>query len=99
MMDWLVFRTKARQEDQAMNHLHEQGFKVHCPQIPKYDVLKEVGGKQVLFPGDCFVESGERSVVSIRPTPGVIALVSFVLQRTPALVSSGFWSPQAMSLA
>ena len=88
-MDWLVIRTKARQESRAMNHLQEQGFKVYCPQIPKYDVLKEVAGKQVLFPGYCFVESGERSVASIRSTPGVIALVSFGSEGKPALVSAG----------
>ena len=76
-MDWFVVRTKARQEGRAMNHLQEQGFKVYCPQIPKYDVLKEVAGKQVLFPGYCFVESGERSVSSIRSTPGVIAVGTF----------------------
>ena len=76
-MKWFVVRTKARQEGRAMNHLQEQGFKVYCPQIPKYDVLKEVAGKQILFPGYCFVESGERSVSSIRSTLGVIALVSF----------------------
>ena len=88
-MDWLVVRTKARQEGRAMNHLQEQGFKVYCPQIPKYDVLKEVAGKQVLFPGYCFVESGKRSISSIRSTPGVIALVSFGLEGKPALVSAG----------
>ena len=88
-MDWLVVRTKARQEGRAMNHLQEQGFKVYCPQIPKYDVLKEVAGKQVLFPGYCFVECGERSVSSIRSTPGVIALVSFGSEGKPALVSAG----------
>ena len=88
-MDWFVVRTKARQEDRAMNHLQEQGFKVYCPQIPKYDVVKEVAGKQVLFPGYCFVESGERSVSSIRSTPGVIALVAFGLEGKPAVVSAG----------
>ena len=88
-MDWFVVRTKARQEGRAMNHLQEQGFKVYCPQIPKYDVVKEVVGKQVLFPGYCFVESGERSVSSVRSTPGVIALVSFGSEGKPALVSAG----------
>ena len=87
-MDWFVVRTKARQEGRAMNHLQEQGFKVYCPQIPKYDVLKEVACKQVLFPGYCFVKSGERSVSSIRSTPGVIALVSFGPGGKPALVSA-----------
>ena len=87
-MDWFVVRTKARQELRAIHHLEEQGFKVYCPQIPKYDVLKEVAGKQVLFPGYCFVESGERSGSSIRSTPGVIALVSFGSEGKPALVNS-----------
>ena len=87
-MDWLVVGTKARQESRAMNHLQEQGFKVYCPQIPKYDVLKEVAGKQVLFPGYCFVENGERSVSSIRSTPGVIALVSFGSEGKPASVNA-----------
>ena len=86
-MDWFVVRTKARQEDRAMNHLQEQGFKVYCPQVPKYDVLKEVAGKQVLFPGYCFVESGERSFSSVRSTPGVIALVSFGSVGKPAVVN------------
>ena len=69
-----------------MNHLQEQGFKVYCPQIPKYDVSKEVAGKQVLFRGDCFVESGEPSVSSIRSTLGIIAFGS---EGKPALVSAG----------
>ncbi len=88
-MDWFVVRTKARQESRAMNHLQEQGFKVYCPQIPKDDVLKEVVGKQALFPGYCFVESGGRSFSCIRSTPGVIALVAFGLEGKPALVNAG----------
>ena len=83
-MDWFVVRTKARQELRAIHHLEEQGFNVHCPQIPKYNRLKEVVGKQVLFPGYCFVQSGELSIASIRSTPGVIGLVSFSSQGTPA---------------
>ena len=88
-MNWLVVRTKARQEGRAMNHLQEQGFKVYCPYIPKYGVSKEAVGKQVLFPGYCFVECGERAVSSIRSTPGVIALVSFGLEGKPAVVNAG----------
>ena len=76
-MLWFVVRTKARQELRAIHHIEEQGFKVCCPQIPKYNGLKEVVGRQVLFPGYCFVQSGERSIASIRSTPGVIGLVSF----------------------
>lgn len=87
-MHWFVVRTKARQEGRAIKHLQEQGFKVYCPQIPKHDGLKEVAGKQVLFPGYCFVECGERSVSSIRSTPGVIALVSFGSEGKPALVNA-----------
>ena len=83
-MDWFVVRTKARQELRAIHHLEEQGFKVYCPQIPKYNGLKEVVGRQVLFPGYCFVQSGELSIASIRSTPGVIGLVSFGSQGTPA---------------
>jgi transcription antitermination factor NusG len=37
-----------------------------------------------LFPGYCFVQSGELSVASIRSTPGVIGLVSFSLEGKPA---------------
>ena len=59
------------------------------PDSKKYDVLKEVSGKQVLFPGYCFVESGQRSVASIRSTPGVIALDSFGSEGKHALVSAG----------
>ena len=87
-MDWFVVRTKARQEGRAINHLREQGFKVYCPLIPKYDALKEEAGSQVLFPGYCFVESSEHSVSSIRSTPGVIAFVSFGSGGKPALVSA-----------
>ena len=87
-MDWFVVRTKARQEGRAINHLQEQGFKVYCPYIPKYDALKEESGRQVLFPGYCFVESSEQSVSSIRSTPGVIALVSFGPCGKPALVNA-----------
>jgi len=83
-MDWFVVRTKAQQELRAIHHLAEQGFNVYCPQIPKYNKLKEVVGRQVLFPGYCFVQSGELSIASIRSTPGVIGLVSFGLQGTPA---------------
>ena len=83
-MDWFVVRTKARQELRASHHMEEQGFKVFCPQIPKYNGLKEVVGRQVLFPGYCFVQSGELSVASIRSTPGVIGLVSFSLEGKPA---------------
>ena len=83
-MDWFVVRTKTRQELRAMHHLEEQGFKVYCPQIPKYNKLKEVVGRQVLFPGYCFVQAGELSIASIRSTPGVIGLVSFSSQGTPA---------------
>ena len=88
MRDWFVVRTKVRQEGRAVNHLREQGFRVYCPKIPKYASLKEAIGKQVLFPGYCFVQRGERSVSSIRSTPGVIALVSFGHQGKPALVSA-----------
>ena len=83
-MDWFVVRTKARQELRAIHHMEEQGFKVYCPQIPKYNGLKEVVGRQVLFPGYFFVQRGELSIVSIRSTPGVIALVSFGPQGSPA---------------
>lgn len=85
-MDWFVVRTKARQERRASHRMEEQGFKVFCPQIPKYNGLKEVVGRQVLFPGYCFVQSGELSVASIRSTPGVIGLVSFSLDGKPATI-------------
>ena len=87
-MDWFVVRTKARQEGRAINHLQEQGFMAYCPYIPKCDALKEEAGRQVLFPGYCFVESSEQSVSGIRSTPGVIALVSFGPGGKPALVSA-----------
>ena len=64
--------------------MEEQGFKVYCPQIPKYNGLNELVGRQVLFPGYCFVQSGELSFASIRSTPGVIGLVSFGLEGKPA---------------
>jgi len=83
-MLWFVVRTKARQELRALHHLEEQGFKVYCPQIPKYNGLKEVVGRQVLFPGYCFVQSGALSIASIRSTPGVIGLVFFGLEGKPA---------------
>ena len=86
-MSWFVLRTKARQELRAIRHMEEQGFKVYCPQVPKYNGLKEVVGRQVLFPGYCFVQSGELSVASIRSTPGVIGLVSFGPQGAPATLA------------
>ena len=86
-MNWLVVRTKARQELRAIHHLEEQGFKIYCPQIPKYNGLKEVVGRQVLFPGYCFAQSGELSVASIRSTPGVVNLVSFGLEGKPATLA------------
>ena len=69
-MDRFVVRTKVRQELRATHHLEEQGFKVYCPQIPKYNGLNEAVGRQVLFPGYCFVQSSELSIASIRSTPG-----------------------------
>ena len=86
-MDWFVVRTKARQELRAVHHLEEQSFKVYCPQVPKYNGLKEGVGKQVLFPGYCFVQSSELSIASIRSTPGVIGLVSFSLEGKPATLA------------
>ena len=83
-MDWFVVRTKARQELRAIHHIKEQGFNVYCPQVPKYNGLKAVVGRQVLFPGYCFVQSGELSIASIRSTPGVIGLVAFSLEGKPA---------------
>ncbi len=85
-MDWFVVRTKPRQELRASHRMEEQGFKVYCPQIPRYNELKEMVGRQVLFPGYCFVQSGELSVASIRSTPGVIGLVSFSLEGKPATI-------------
>ena len=85
-MDWFVVRTKARQELRASHRLEEQGFTVFCPQIPKYNGLREMVGRQVLFPGYCFVQSGELSVASIRSTPVVIGLVSFSLEGKPATI-------------
>ena len=41
-------------------------------------------GRQILFPGDCFVQNDELSIASIRSTPGVVSLVSFGPQGTPA---------------
>jgi len=86
-MDWFVVRTKARQELRAICHMAEQGFNVYCPQVPKYNALKEVLGRQVLFPGYCFVQSGDLSIASIRSTPGVIGLLSFGPQGTPATIT------------
>ena len=83
-MLWFVVKTKVRQELRAIHHLEEQGFNVYCPQIPKYNGLKEVVGRQVLFPGYCFVQSSELSIASIRSTPGVIGLVSFSMEGKPA---------------
>ena len=78
-MDWFVVRTKARQELRAIHHLEEQGFKVYCPQIPKYNGLKEVVGRQVLFPGYCFrskrrAVNCEHSVNAWGDWPGVFQL-------------------------
>jgi transcriptional antiterminator RfaH len=87
-MYWFVVRTKARQELRASHHMEEQGFKVYCPQIPKHNGLKEVVGMQVLFPGYCFVQSGELPIASIRSTPGVIGLVSFGLDAKPKALSA-----------
>ena len=87
-MDWFVVRTKARQELRAIHHMEEQGFTVYCPQIPKYNGLKEVVGRQVLFPGYCFVQSGDLPIASIRSTPGVIGLVSFGLDAKPTALAA-----------
>ena len=75
-MNWLVVRTKARQEQRAIRHLEEQDFTIYCPEIPRYNGVKEVVGKQILFPGYCFVRFVGRSVSSIRSTPGILDVIS-----------------------
>ncbi len=40
MLDWVVLRTNARQESRAIDHPQEQGIRVYCPQVAKYDVSK-----------------------------------------------------------
>ena len=80
-MKWLVVRTKASQEMRAIQHLREQDFATYCPEIPKYNGRKEVVGKQILFPGYCFVQFMGRSVSSIRSTPGVLYVISFGAER------------------
>lgn len=85
-MKWLVVRTKARQELRAIRHLEEQGFKTYCPEIPKYNGVKEGVGKQILFPGYCFAQFMERSVSAIRSTPGVSDVISFGAERKLSLL-------------
>ena len=75
-MNWLVVRTKARQEQRAIRHLEEQDFETYCPEIPRYNGVKEVVGKQMLFTGYCFVRFRSRPVSSIRSTPGILDVIS-----------------------
>jgi len=88
-VNWLVVRTKARQELRAIRHLEEQDFKTYCPEIPRYNGVKEIVGKQILFPGYCFVQFVDLSVSSIRSTPGVLDVISFGAERKLSLLSEG----------
>ncbi len=86
-MHWLVAQTKHRQEGRAVQRLEQQGFRVYCPKISKYGRLGETIGKQVLFPGYCFVEDSGMAVTSIKSTPGVIGLIVFGHEGKPAKLS------------
>lgn len=85
---WYLLQTKSRDEQRALENLHNQGVTTYCPMI---DVVKIVRGKrqsvnEVLFPGYIFVQLNEQSpsFTSIRSTRGVAKFVSF--GNTPCVV-------------
>lgn len=85
---WYLLQTKARDEQRALDNLHNQGVHTYCPTI---EVNKIVRGKrqlvtEVLFPGYIFVQLDDQSpsFTSVRSTRGVSKFVSF--GSSPAVV-------------
>ncbi len=84
---WLAVRTKPRAEQQAQQHLQEQGFTVFSPTITerkrRNNRWQQVTG--ALFPGYLFiqVEFGQQDTSVVRSTPGVLNLVRFGQQLVP----------------
>jgi transcription antitermination factor NusG len=78
-MDWLVLRTKPRQEKIATSHLAERGVEPYCPmfQQPPWHP-RAPRGPMPLFPGYLFVlcEVATR-LNAVRFCPGVLQPVSF----------------------
>ena len=81
-MDWLVIRSKARDELRAQEHLERQGFTTYCPIL-----FYKSGKTEILFPGYLFVKAGVPDLPygKIRSTRGVLGLVKIGLE--PATVS------------
>ena len=84
--DWLVLRTKPRQERIAVHHLGGRGVEPYCPlllQPPSH--RRAPRGPVPLFPGYIFVARGRQaSLNSVRYCPGILGLLSF--DRQPATV-------------
>lgn len=84
---WLAVRTKPRAEQQAQEHLQEQGFTVFNPTITerkrRHNRWQQVTG--ALFPGYLFIEValGQQDTAVVRSTPGVLNLVRFGQQLVP----------------
>ena len=78
---WYVVLTKPRQEERALQHLHEQGGKVFLPYLQVEKVRSGVLNKkqEVMFPGYLFLKSKSDSPLlnKVRSTPGARMLLRF----------------------
>lgn len=79
--NWYVVLTKPRQEERALQHLHEQGGEVFLPylQIEKIRAGVLSRKQEVMFPGYLFLKSRNDSPLlnKVRSTPGSRMLLRF----------------------
>ncbi len=79
--DWYVVLTKPRQEERALQHLHEQGGEVFLPYLRIEKIRAGVLSKkqEVMFPGYLFLKSRNDSPLlnKVRSTPGARSLLRF----------------------
>ena len=78
---WYVVLTKPRQEERALQHLHEQGGEVFLPYIQLEKIRSGALTKKqnVMFPGYLFLKtsSGSPLLNKVRSTPGARSLLRF----------------------
>ena len=79
--NWYVVLTKPRQEERALQHLHEQGGEVFLPYLQIEKIRSGVLSKkqEVMFPGYLFLKSRSDSPLlnKVRSTPGARMLLRF----------------------
>ena len=87
MKRWYAVRTKARQEDMAVDNLRRQAFDTYLPRIR--GAKRRDGHWQTvvepLIPGDLFVsmDISTQSIAPIQSTRGVIGLIQFGNELRP----------------